>query len=445
MKIRRSILTVRSRGRKSSQETVLNFSFAAIRNDEPFNWCYDPHFGNDTAADNESLSCKVLFDGKDANYTENAKTWKPPCWYSDADIERFAEDCDTFKKRFQFPQYPSSREEARFPLAFSMVVEKEAEQVARLLSSLYQPQNLFCLTYDLHASPQFKRAMDSLMRCFPDNMISPKVRREIFWGDFSILEATMDCLQALTYGRPNHRWKYVQIISWNDVPMRTNWEMVKILQIFDGAQDVDLMENFVWRFRNYFFQGEWDNYQKERKRSIPPGNIIMYRGSYAVTLTKEFVKFMFTNPESRALYEWSRSTWAPEEQYWSTVAHNLHLNPPGGFPGSCLHYYTHDNKKKNWISRFQLWQNDPNCKGTFAFYSCVYGAGDLPMLKNMLSLVAHKFYRDFQPAAWYCMHWRNYEKRRHKTTADVNFDFYHDLPAVRYQRLSENEKASFQC
>lgn len=36
--------------------------------------------------------------------------------------------------------------------------------------------------------------------------------------------------------------------------------------------------------------------------------------------------------------------------------------------------------------------------------SCVYGLGDLPTLMIRPELIAHKFYLDFEPAAYFCVY-----------------------------------------
>lgn len=417
---------------------MVSNSLFVLTDRHSFGWCYDPIANRSVDVE---LDCTVLFDGDDISAITLLQHWTPPCTYSDADVANFAADCPSFKSRFQFSSSPLSGEEAEFPLAFVLVVEKEAEQVARLFARLYQPQNLYCLTYDNHSSPEFKRAMDSLIDCFPDSIVTPSEKRDIFWADFSILAATMDCLEVLARHKPRHRWKYVQILSWNDIPLRTNLEMVRILKLFDGANDVELSGGQADRFRYYHVDGSLDETKGDMKRPVPPDGLIVYKGSYAATMSRDFVSFLLENPAAKRFLEWSNCTWAPEEQFWSTLVHNVQLNPPGAFPGSCLHYYDLEGSVKPWISRYQIWE-DEICHGEMISGSCVLGVGDLALLKNQTALVAHKFYSDFQPAAWYCMH-RRLHDRTQNGTVDLDMDFYANLPAVKYQKLSD--KDTFMC
>ena len=55
-------------------------------------------------------------------------------------------------------------------------------------------------------------------------------------------------MKAMGGKKPPRDWKYIQIISGNDVPIKTNLEMVQILQIYNGSQDVELSPGHRGRY-----------------------------------------------------------------------------------------------------------------------------------------------------------------------------------------------------
>lgn len=65
--------------------------------------------------------------------------------------------------------------------------------------------------------------------------------------------------------------------------------------------------------------------------------------------------------------------------------------------------------------------------------SCVFGVDDVSSLLQRPQLVAHKFYLDFQPAAFFCV----YQKVRERALYDItqfNDAPYGDLPGPRMKR-----------
>jgi len=283
------------------------------------------------------------------------------------------------------------------------------------------------------------------VRCLRSNMLMPPEHLEIYWADISLLRATLNCMSAMEKRR-DHDWRYVQILSYNDFPLKTNKEMVQILRMFNGANDAELTGGQAERYTHYHKLSELDEQRLNETRPIPPAGLILYKGSFAATLSREFVRFVFEDRQAQQFLEWSGPTWAPEEQFWATLVHNLHLNAPGRFPGACLEYYRHGNLQKLWISRYQVWYS--GCEGTYTSGSCVFGVGDLPVLIKRPELIAHKFYQDFEPAAFYCLAKRQYERTYIEKQywefekVPLDMEFYATLPAVQYQRMTDKERFS---
>jgi hypothetical protein len=61
-----------------------------------------------------------------------------------------------------------SKEEEEFPLAYGMIVYKDAAQVYFTLSAFYHPQHMYCIVVDGKSNDSFKDRIYELEYCFPN-------------------------------------------------------------------------------------------------------------------------------------------------------------------------------------------------------------------------------------------------------------------------------------
>lgn len=125
-------------------------------------------------------------------------------------------------------------EEKDFPLAFGILVHKEVELVERLLRAIYRPQNFYCIHIDAKMHKKERAALEGVIGCFP-NIFSSSRSISVVWGSPQILEADRICMEDL-WRHPE--WKYFINLAGQEFPLRTNYELVKILQAMDGANFV---------------------------------------------------------------------------------------------------------------------------------------------------------------------------------------------------------------
>lgn len=428
-----------------SPQKVSLFKNVEKFNFKPFRWCLN---GEDISSEIEfPFDCEKLFDDSETKKNvESAQQWKPSslCSYEDEIIEQWLEEsCDNYLEKFGFVN--KRIVPLDFPLAYVMVAHKSAEQFSRLLQAIYHPENAYCIAYDSDSPEPFRRALHKIASCLP-NIIMPKKHVNINWAGFSILNSMMNCLEVLRNGKLMPiQWRYVQFLSWNDFPLRTNDEMIRIFQIFNGSQDSELSTAQSERYVKEVHEGVGD-WETNIRKPLPPGHFVPYKGSMAVSLSRRFVEFVFRNPAAQKLYRWSNTTMMAEEQFWSTLVHNPQSERVGGYPGTCIGHHSQDKVTKPYISRFQIWYS--GCGGEIVAGSCVYGVKDLPLLTNAPHLVAHKFYLTLQPAAYYCLAWAHHRRRQGKTVKNypaLNLTFYETLPSVLYQNLPADQKETFQC
>lgn len=182
------------------------------------------------------LSCVALMQG-DANEAERAKYYMRSNRRQAKDATDYVNgtrNCAEFLHSRGYASRPTSREEAEFPIAFSILVFKDVEQVERLVRSIYTPQNFYCIHIDAKASAETEQGLRAIAGCF-DNVFVASRQESVRWGHVSIVRAEIYCLEDLI----KYRWKYFVNLSGQMFPTHSNRELVRILRVYDGANDVE--------------------------------------------------------------------------------------------------------------------------------------------------------------------------------------------------------------
>ena len=143
--------------------------------------------------------------------------------------------CDFYKSIAGFDRINVDEIEKTFPIAYAILIYNHAEQFHRLLRMIWRPQNYYCIHIDSKSEESFKKAIKSIVNCFDNVFISSK-SEAIYWGHFSMLNAELICMKDLI--KKSHKWKYLIHMSGNQFPLRTNYEMVQILKMYNGSNDI---------------------------------------------------------------------------------------------------------------------------------------------------------------------------------------------------------------
>ena len=112
-------------------------------------------------------NCKALFQ----NSTFEQKRIKK--FVNDKDSSRLTLPikCEKFSQERQYMS-ATSKEEAEFPLAFSIKMYRNPERAERLLRAIYRPQNFYCIHVDAKTEEQVYNVMSAISDCFPNVMIT---------------------------------------------------------------------------------------------------------------------------------------------------------------------------------------------------------------------------------------------------------------------------------
>ena len=180
----------------------------------------------------ENVDCEGIIKGA-SDSINDAKKNMSSFTRRGLDIEYFINisNCTVFKRDQGYIDHPLSPVERDFPLAFALIVYKNVEQVERLLRSIYRPHNYYCLHIDKKTDNKTKNAFEAIAECFNNVFIVPNPV-DVQWGKITVLQAELLCMQYLWAAKS---WKYYINLTGQEFPLKTNLEIVEILQAMDGA------------------------------------------------------------------------------------------------------------------------------------------------------------------------------------------------------------------
>jgi len=164
--------------------------------------------------------------------------WPASAVISAAEYIRRANNCDRFRSDLGYFVSPedTTDEERRFPIAFSVLTYENLEQTARLLRLIYRPHNVYCIHVDAKSPDELRNGLEAIANCF-DNVFVAKPSISVQWATISVVNAEILCMRQLL--DIYKRWKYLINLVGRDFPLRTNYELVKILRAYNGANDVE--------------------------------------------------------------------------------------------------------------------------------------------------------------------------------------------------------------
>ena len=382
--------------------------------------------------------CYAMMEGGRNAYTEAKLLMKFHPEHqipTDTVLTRQVKDCPAFtRERGYATSDDVTQEDREFPIAYSIVFHKDVGLVERLLKSIYQPQNFYCLHVDKRSSREVHDATEALVTCFPNVFIASDLE-EVVYASFTRLKADINCMKDLA--TKDKKWKYLINLTGQVFPLKTNSEIVKILTIYNGANDIEGTNRGVLNGVAHRYNVKWKvskrgqgfalQKMKTQVHPPPPHNISLVKGSAFGVFSRAFVEFTLTDQMARDLLEWSRDTYSPDEVYWSTLNHrwvNPMLKAPGGYDNAVP-------DRKPWLAMYSSWRTSvPKgpCAGKYVHDICIFSLRDLPNLISRQELFANKFYRDTEPMTLDCLE----EWLRLKATSNLPFDgqYYRDLPFV---------------
>ncbi|XP_006892062.1 PREDICTED: beta-1,3-galactosyl-O-glycosyl-glycoprotein beta-1,6-N-acetylglucosaminyltransferase [Elephantulus edwardii] len=330
------------------------------------------------------------------------------------DYINMTRDCASFIKTSKYIMEPLSKEEAEFPIAYSIVVHHKIEMLDRLLRAIYMPQNFYCIHVDKKSDDSFLGAVMGIASCFGNVFVASQLE-SVVYASWSRVQADLNCMQDLH--RTSTTWKYLINLCGMDFPIKTNLEIVRKLKSLMGENNLETEKMPAnkeerWKKRYEVVNGMLVNTGTDKGR--PPIQTPIFSGSAYFVVSRSYVAYVLENERIHHLMEWAKDTYSPDEYLWATIQRMP--DAPGALPASPKY----DLSDMQAIVRFVKWhyfEGDvtkgapyPPCSGVHVRSVCVFGAGDLKWMLRQHHLFANKFDTDVDLFAIQCLD----EHLRHK-------------------------------
>ena len=119
-----------------------------------------------TRSINTNIDCPALFGSEPGNISHTHKYMyqNPRTALTAYDYLTMVDDCAVFRATRGYIMHPISQDELDFPLAFSILMYTDVEQVERLLRAVYSPHNYYCIHVDIKAADEVHMAMRAIAR-----------------------------------------------------------------------------------------------------------------------------------------------------------------------------------------------------------------------------------------------------------------------------------------
>ena len=292
---------------------------------------------NRTAQDNKALQvCSKLFVGDNLNEDDEIfikeSNRNLSQTLSISDLVDNTNNCSWVSEEFSSNHYITQRERD-FPIAYAININHSPHQVLRFLKAIYRPHNVYCLHFDRKTSHAFKQVFFNLASCL-GNVVVPRKIEDVYRGWYTLVEAHLSCFSDLVLARDEYPWRYVITLCGMEVPLRTNAEIVAMLEPLNGTSSVqtvggDGVDDFKYKWK-------W-SLNKETgwimKRDVPlppvPYGLKVYKSWAYVALSHQFVEYLLCSPVALALREFMKDVRIPEENIYAMLF--MHPNTPGGY------------------------------------------------------------------------------------------------------------------
>ncbi|XP_034027142.1 beta-1,3-galactosyl-O-glycosyl-glycoprotein beta-1,6-N-acetylglucosaminyltransferase 4-like [Thalassophryne amazonica] len=325
-------------------------------------------------------------------------------------------NCQAFIQSRGYKEFSVSEKERSFPLAYSLVVHKNAPMVERILHATYAPQNIYCIHYDQKSSPTFLKAMKNLARCIPNVFIASKLE-SVEYAHITRLKADLNCMADLL--KSQVKWKYIINLCGQDFPLKSNYELVTELKQLNGSNMLETSRPTELKKQRFSFQHQLKNVPYEYRhipvktavpKAPPPHGIEMFIGSAYFVLSREFVNYISNSQIALDFLVWSADTYSPDEHFWASLVRVPGV--PGHIPRSDPDVT--DLKSKTRLVKWNYLEGSlyPPCTGTHRRSVCIYGAAELRWLLNYGHWFANKFDSKVDPILIKCLEEKLMEKRR---------------------------------
>ncbi|XP_050392131.1 beta-1,3-galactosyl-O-glycosyl-glycoprotein beta-1,6-N-acetylglucosaminyltransferase [Patella vulgata] len=337
-------------------------------------------------------------------------------------LTKISENCQLFRQINGYEDKVVTKLEEDFPLAFGIRLHKSPVQMEQILRIIYRPHNFYCIHVDNGSDIRVFNSLKSVARCFDNVIVLSQIRT--VYSSIRLVEADLLCMKEAM--KSTIQWKYFLNMAGQELPLKTNLEIVQICQLFQGRNDIEseaMPSQLEERIRfHHVFKNRRPYHTTVTK---PPFQypIEFRKGSAYGVLCRDFVQFALYSEIATKLVEYLSDTEAPEETFLSTL--NFMHEAPGGTNVTISHY------KKTYLSRAVIWMWDKiKCQGTFQRGVCIFHSGALPWLTKQPQVIGNKVSTAYDQIVIDCM-----EEFLHNKSVQIDFSVLNTTKYKNYPHI----------
>ncbi|XP_050391302.1 beta-1,3-galactosyl-O-glycosyl-glycoprotein beta-1,6-N-acetylglucosaminyltransferase [Patella vulgata] len=338
-------------------------------------------------------------------------------------LNKITKNCKLFRQINGYEDKVITKLEEDFPIAFGIRLHKSAEPIEQILRIIYRPHNFYCIHVDNGSDIRVFNSLKSVARCFDNVIILSQIRT--IYSSIRLVEADLLCMKEAM--KSTIQWKYFLNMAGQELPLKTNLEIVQICQILQGRNDIESEPANDVLMNRMMYEYNFTKYRLKktdiRKKPFAPRSFFR-KGSAYGTFSREFVGFVLSSDIAKDLMEFLKNVWAPEETFFNTL--NSVEGAPGGYNISVKHG-TFD-----FISREEIWKWDPVvCHGTFYKDVCIFNNRDLPWLVKQPEIIANKMEGGYDQVVIDCIEEYLYNKSLQADIFALNKTHYKQYPHTK--------------
>ena len=336
--------------------------------------------------------------------------------YSDKTLTNVLNSCEKISSFIKSNASDYSKNEK--PIAFSILLNRPADQTFQLLRAIYHPSNIYCLHVHIDATKRYSALISKLIDCV-DNFHMADRRYKLTYATYERVEAHLSCHRVLL--NLTATWKYLINIPGSVFPLRNTTFLADYLDkrpYLNGITYSDPSHKFFLRRTTFVHKmtqhsGGYRTFARRKKRKEPPPlNMTLFRSDSSFIATRSFVEFVATSHIARELLQWAKDTRSPDEFFWATL--DRLPGTPGGTPYrkdsidlSAITAGVEDiasSNENDLVARLWKSQRQPKCSGRYSANICIFTYKDLRWLLGQDSLFADAFDMKIDNVVIGCLH-----------------------------------------
>jgi hypothetical protein len=116
------------------------------------------------------------------------------------------------------------------------------------------------------------------------------------------------------------KWKYLMNFASTEFPLRSNYELTKIMKLYNGANDIRSDYSIAIPGRFEYVYALFDDPKRgkivaktDKLKGPVPHNITVSKGYANGLFNRNFIEFALNNKYAQDFIEWSKDSYIPDE------------------------------------------------------------------------------------------------------------------------------------